>query len=431
MGPSLTYIKLVIASQGQGQKRRKQLKTLLFILLGKGDVMLGRLFSDGYRVFFLAAGLSAVAVVLVWEFYLGVHATGGMMTGLPFAMPPHVWHAHELVFGYGAAALTGFLYTAVPSWTGRPPVGRGVIVATATLWLAGRIAVWMSGALPGWLVAVLDLGHVPLLLAVVTAMLWHRPKAKNLVFPLLLALFWLANLATHLGWAGLWDDGEAIGLRAGMMALAGMILVIGRMTPAFTRNAMMREASTARRPRDWARAGPVMIGFAALLPVAALAAPDSPVTASLMIAAGVAQLIRQSRWGWRFAATRPILASLHLSVAMLALGLILTGLSVFTGLSEVAGLHVLGIGGIGGMTLAVMSRATLGHSGLPLIAPVPIALAYGALPLAALMRWIASEAGGAAYFPATLTAGALWIAAFTAFTATLWPAFWGERAGGE
>ncbi len=391
--------------------------------------MLSRLFSEGYRVFFLAAGLSAVAVVLVWEFYLGVHATGGMMTGLPFAMAPHLWHAHELVFGYGAAALTGFLFTAVPSWTGRPPVGRAVIVLAAALWLAGRLAVWMSGALPGWLVAVLDLAHVPVVLAVVAAMLWHRPKAKNVVFPVLLALFWLANLATHLGWAGLWDNGEIIGLRGGMMALAGMILVIGRVTPAFTRNAMMREASRAPRPRDWARAGPVMIGFAALLPVAALAAPDSGGTAALMIAAGGAQLVRQSRWGWRFAATRPILASLHLSVVMLALGLILTGLSRFTGLSEVAGLHVLGIGGIGGMTLAVMSRATLGHSGMPLVAPGAIALAYGALPLAALMRWIASEVGGSAYFPASLAAGALWIGAFTAFTASLWPAFWGSGEG--
>lgn len=385
-----------------------------------------RLFSEGYRVFFLAAGLSAVAVVLVWEIYLGVHATGGMMTGLPFAMAPHLWHAHELVFGYGAAALTGFLFTAVPNWTGRPPVGRGPIVMAAALWLAGRIAVWLSGALPVWVVALVDLAQVPVVWAVVVSLLLHRPKPKNLVFPVLLALFWLSNLATHLGWAGVWDNGEAIGLRAGMMALAGMILVIGRVTPAFTRNAMMREASTARRPRDWPRAEPLMIGLAVLLPVAMLAAPESRATGALMIATGVAQLIRQSRWGWRFAASRPILASLHLSIATVALGLILIGLAGFTGLSEVAGLHVLGIGGIGGMTLAVMSRATLGHSGMPLVAPGAIALAYAALPLAALMRWIASEVGGAAYFPATLTAGALWIAAFTAFTAALWPAFWGS-----
>lgn len=411
---------------------RKRLESPNSVSGEKGMTMLSRLFSEGYRVFFLAAGLSAVAIVLVWELYLGVHATGGMMTGLPFAMAPHVWHAHELVFGYGAAALTGFLFTAVPNWTGRPPVGRGAIIVAAVLWLAGRLAVWMSNALPGWLVAVLDLAHTPVLLAVVAALLWHRPKPRNLVFPVLLALFWLANLAMHLGWAGLWDGGESAGLRAGMMALAGMILVIGgRVTPAFTRNAMAREDSPLPRPRDWARAAPVMIGFAVLLPVAMLAAPDSRGTAVVLIAAGLAQLARQLRWGVRFAAPRPILASLHLSVALLALGLILIGASAFTDLSEVAGLHVLGIGGIGGMTLAVMSRATLGHSGLPLVAPGAIALAYGALPLAALMRWIASEVGGSAYFPATLAAGALWIAAFTAFTASLWPAFWGARSDAD
>jgi uncharacterized protein involved in response to NO len=208
-----------------------------------------------------------------------------------------------------------------------------------------------------------------------------------------------------------------------------MVLVIGgRVGPGFTRNAMHREgvAETAL-PRDWPGFTPVMLAAAVLLPLATLAFPDAGVTAALAIVAGVAQLARQARWAPGFALTRPILAALHAGLALTAIGLVEIGLARFTALSEVAAMHLLAIGGIGGMTLAMMSRATLGHSGRPLVAPRPVALAYALLPLAALLRWLGSEAMGAAYFPAVLAAGALWIVAFAFYTGALLPAFLGPR----
>jgi len=389
-----------------------------------------RLFGEGYRVFFLAAGLFAVFAMLWWELYLGVHAVGGLILDLSFAMAPHEWHAHELVFGYGGAALGGFLLTAVPNWTGAQGARHAFIGLAAGLWLAGRLAMWFSGVLPPLAVALVDLTFVVLLAAKVALLLLKRPKPQNMVFLLFLTLFWLANLATHLGWAGYWSLGYETGPRAGLLALAGMILVIGgRVTPAFTRNAMHRDgAPETTLPRDIAGFGPVMIVAAALLPITALIWPGSWLAAAVALATGAGQIVRQWRWGFGYAIVRPILAALHVSAGLVGLGLILWGLAAFTSLSDIAALHVLAIGGVGGMTLAVMSRATLGHSGRPLVASAPLVAAYALLPLAAVLRFIASELQGEAYFPATLGAGAAWIFAFTLFSAALWPAFWGPRA---
>ncbi len=387
--------------------------------------MLKRVLGEAFRVFFLGAGAFAVLAMLWWELYLGVHYTGGFITAIPFTMPPHEWHGHELVFGYGAAALAGFLLTAVPNWTGAGAV-RGPLIGTAAgVWLAGRVALWMSGTLPAWLVAVVDLAFLPLLWALVAHMLVRRPKPQNMAFLAFLALFWLANLATHLGWADMWAGGAANGPRAGLLALAGMILVIGgRVTPAFTRNAMLREgAAETDLPRDFPALAPVMLAAAVLLPLTALVLPDTMVAGLVALLAGLAQLVRQARWGARFAIARPILAALHVSVALVGLGLVMLGLSRFTALSEVGALHLLAIGGVGGMTLAMMSRASLGHGGRALVAPVLVAIAYVLLPVAALLRWIGSEISGAVYFPAVLAAGALWIVAFAFYTAALMPVF--------
>lgn len=393
--------------------------------------IINRVFSEGFRFFFLAAGIFAVLAIGWWELYLGVHYTGGFVTAIPFAMPPHEWHSHELVFGYGSAALGGFLLTAVPNWTGGPGARRTYISTAAAIWFAGRLALWMSGSLPVWLVAAVDLAFLPLLWIKIASLLLKRPKPHNMVFLAFLTLFWLASLASHLGWAMIWDGGQITGPRAGLVALAGMVLVIGgRVGPAFTRNAMHREGvPETGLPRDAAIFTPVMIGAALIVPLAALFLPETAVTAALMILTGLAQLLRQIRWGFGFALRRPILAALHVSAMLTAVGLVLMGLSHFTALSEVGALHVLSIGGIGGMTLAMMSRATLGHSGRELVATWPIATAYALIPLATLLRWLGSEFSGAIYFPAVLAAGALWMLAFGLYVGALLPAFLGPREG--
>lgn len=387
-----------------------------------------RLFGEGHRVFFLAAGLYAIFALIVWEGWLGIHAAGGMVSEMPFAAPPHLWHAHELVFGYPAAAMGGFFLTAVPNWTGARAARHAFIACAAGLWLAGRVAIWYSGSLPPLAVALVDLAFLPLLAAKVLTQLLNRPKPQNMMFLGLLAMIWTGNLLVHLDWIGVTMTLDA-GLRLGLYATCALIAVLGgRVTPAFTRNAMKRDGRTHALPGTplplniASIALPILTALAAALPVPAA------VFGALALAAGLAQGARSAMWrpGWTW--NQPILWVLHLGMTALALGFFMAGLAAFGIGSEVAALHVLGIGAVGGMTLGVMSRAALGHSGLPLIAPGPLALAYALLPVSMLARWAGSSLGIEGYYTGVLLSGAVWIAVFTLYAATLWPVFWGTRA---
>ncbi|MRX50479.1 NnrS family protein [Paracoccus sp. S-4012] len=390
------------------------------------------LLRDGWRVFFVAAGLYAVFAMLVWLLYLGVHAAGGMMSDLPFAAAPHLWHGHEMIFGFATAALGGFFLTAVPNWTGAKSAPARFIGIVAGLWLAGRIAVWFSGDLPLWLVAVVDLAFLPVLAAKVLTQLLKRPKPQNMMFLLLLSLVWTANLLVHLDWMGIAST-EYQGLRAGLLGVCAMIAVLGgRVTPAFTRNALLRAGvdesalPVSRRPAEMAG-----IALPILTALAALAGLSAGITGTLALAAGSVAAVRLA--GWRTARTLgdPIVWALHLGYAMLALGLIAWGLAELGYGFEVAALHILGIGAVGGMTLAVMSRASIGHSGRPLVAPGPVALGYAMIPAAVALRWAASTWPGGFYYIGTLGAGLLWCLAFTLYLIALWPIWTTPRRPAE
>ena len=244
----------------------------------------------------------------------------------------------------------------------------------------------------------------------------------------LLTIIWVANLMVHLEWIGITGDTALQGLRAGIYGLCAMIAVLGgRVTPAFTRNAMVREGRETGLPVSRKMLELSGVALAIALPIAVMIGIPDRWTAILMLACGIVQIARVAGWRPGFAAHQPILWSLHLSFALIGVGLILTGLALLGIGSEVAALHVTAIGGVAGMTLAVMSRATLGHSGRPLVAPRMLAAAYALLPLAAAWRWVASEVSGDWYFPGVVGAGILWILAFAFYAAALWPAFWGPR----
>ena len=176
-------------------------------------------FGTPYRAFFLSAGVYAVLSVLIWEIWLAVHAAGGMISNMPFRGAPHLWHAHEMIFGYATAAIGGFLLTAVPNWTGSKTAPHRYVLFAVLLWAAGRVAVLFSATLPAGIVAVVDLAFLPLLVFQVAGMLVRRPKPQNVMFLVFLALLWLGNLMVHLEWAGLTDDTIAVGLRVGLASL--------------------------------------------------------------------------------------------------------------------------------------------------------------------------------------------------------------------
>ncbi len=379
---------------------------------------ISRVFSEGFRIFFLAAGIFGAVAGLIWT--LSVVTGGAGMDAAPMA-PSH-WHAHEMIFGYGAAAIGGFFLTAVPNWTGAKGAPARFVAAVFALWLIGRIALWPLGVVPLGVAMVADLLFVPVLAAKILSQLLKRPKPQNMVLLSMLVALWVSNLLVHLEWIGVTDFSATQGLFGGLMALVGLIGVLGgRVTPAFTRNAMKR----AGMPESGWPDTPDALNKASM--VTSLALPWAAMSGIAWLSAGVAllaggvQLVRLSGWKSMWTAGQPILWSLHIGMAFLALGLLLWGLAGFGIGPELAAIHVLGIGCVGGMTLAVMSRATLGHTGRALIAPTPVIWAYGLMATAALMRWAGQSFLVAVYDFTLLMTGGLWVGALALFVIAIWP----------
>ncbi|SFJ41902.1 NnrS family protein [Celeribacter neptunius] len=375
------------------------------------------LLGEGFRVFFLIAVLFALVALSLW-----LAAYFGGLALLPERLPPTDWHAHELVFGYGGAALAGFFLTAVPNWTGAKAARHLYIGTAAAIWLSARMAVFFIDFLPIGVVSLLALSFAPFLGAKIALQLIRKPKLQNLVFLIFLAAFWTGDLLVQLDWLDLPAGDAATGLRVGLLALVSMIIVLGgRVAPAFTRNAMHRAGIEKDMPSDPQIFTPLAIAAGLVLPLSELVFGDSWWTGSVMILSGGFVLLRGLKWHTRFQWTQPILWTLHLSYGAVGLGLLLWGGALMGIGDDVAALHFLAIGGVGGMTVSVMSRASLGHAGRPLVAPGGVALAYLLLPCGALLRWAGGWIGGAAYVPLVLLSGLIWCLAFALVAAAFWP----------
>ncbi|HET7199165.1 MAG TPA: NnrS family protein, partial [Burkholderiales bacterium] len=339
----------------------------------------------------------------------------------PAAMPAMIWHAHEMIYGYAVAALAGFLLTAIPNWTGRLPLSGAPLAALAALWLAGRVALLVSARIGAAAAMLVDLAFIAVLAALIARELIAGRNFRNLPMVAALAVLFAGNLLVHLQGLDIAYT-AALGNRLGIATLCALIaLVGGRIVPSFTRNWLVRA-----RPRHATPASPSRLDLACLLTaVAALAAwaafPDSRQAWALEIVGGGALALRLARWRGLATLREPLLAILHLGYAWLAFGLAFLGLNgFFAWLPPSAGVHALTVGAVGTMTLAVMTRASLGHTGRPLHAGPGTTAIYGFVTLAALLR-VAAPLGGARFALLTSLAGLAWSAAFGLFVLVYGP----------
>jgi uncharacterized protein involved in response to NO len=375
------------------------------------------IFTAGFRFYFLAASLFAIFSIAAWLLWLGVHAMGAAIVKPTIGMAPHLWHAHEMVYGYTVAVIAGFFLTAVPSWTGSPPARAAYVAGTGAVWLAGRLAIWFSGFLDPAVVALIDLAFVPLLGVKIASNLWRKAQARNLIFLGLLTLLFAGNLRMHLEWMNLPGGDAAAGVRLGLLVATAMITIIGgRIIPGFTRNALNRHGYQGAMPVVNPFADRAAILSAVLVALSAGVNAPYWLVGSFALAAALANGVRLARWGWQNTLSEPILWSLHLGFLMLVAGYGLLALASLTDLfSEIGALHLLGIGAAGGMTLAVMSRAALGHTGRPLVVARPIAAAYLAIAFAAIIRAFGPTFFPGAYFEIMFISGGLWLLGFALF----------------
>jgi uncharacterized protein involved in response to NO len=380
-----------------------------------GPAVLGR----GFRVFFLAAGVWAPTALVIWLLLLE-----GWIT-LPLALDPLAWHVHEMLFGYLGAAVAGFILTAVPNWTGRLPVRGGRLAALFGFWVAARIAGLTGSVWPPLAVAVVDAGFNALLAAVVTREIVVGRNLRNAPVAGLLWLLAFANVLVHVG-AFADSSIGAVGHRLGIAVVAMLIALIGgRIVPSFTRNWLAKRGS----PTLPAAFG---IGDKAALAISGgaflfwIVLPQATATGWLMVIAAVSNGIRLGRWCGARTLREPLLWVLHVGYGWLCVGMVLIGASaLLASVPEVAATHALTAGAMGTMTLAVMTRATLGHTGRPLTAGPASATIYVLVVLAAVCRVVAGFPDMEGDLWRTIAADA-WIAAFGLFVAIYGPMLLGR-----
>jgi uncharacterized protein involved in response to NO len=367
------------------------------------------LFSAGFRPFFLAAALWAMLAVPIW---LVAYTTG---IAPPSALPPVIWHSHEMIFGFAAATAAGFLLTAIPNWTGRMPLQGWPLAALVSLWLAGRIAVLFSAEIGAPMAAIADLSFPAIFLAVVAREILAGRNWRNLPMLAALSLLLLGNVLVHLDALGIADT-AALGNRIGIGTLLLLIsLVGGRIVPSFTRNWLAKHRPDVKPPAQAGTLDLVALVATGVGLAAWVFAPDADVTPWAEAVAGAAAAWRLSRWRGVRAFHEPLVLILHVGFGWLAIGLMLVGLDGFYDfLPPTTALHALTVGAIGTMTLAVMTRASLGHAGRTLSAGPWTNAIYLLVTLAAVLRLAAPLAGSQMLLTLSL-AGAAWCAAFGFF----------------
>jgi len=377
-------------------------------------------FSAGFRPFFLLGAAWAAIAVPVW---LAAYMHGYV---LPGALPAMVWHAHEMIYGYALAAVTGFLLTAIPNWTGRLPLRGAPLAGLAALWLAGRVALLASASIGPAAAALIDLAFTAVLIAAVARELIAARSFHNL--PVLAALVFLfaGNVLVHLHALDIAYT-ASLGNRIGIATLVLLVSLIGgRIVPSFTRNWLAKRQPQGRMPVQQNRLDVAcqLVIVAGLVAWAAL--PEAAMTPMLTLAAGVAAAVRLSRWRGLATLREPLLFVLHVGYAWVALGLVLLGLNgLFTWAPPAAPIHALTVGAIGTMTLAVMTRATLGHSGRPHAAGPGTWIIYLLVTLAAILRTCAALSAHTALL--TSAAGVAWSAVFILFAVLYAPLLIGKK----
>lgn len=372
------------------------------------------LFSFGFRPFFLGGAIWAMLAMGLW-----VGQLSGLLL-LPSRFDPVSWHVHELLYGYLPAIAAGFLLTAVPNWTGRLPVVGWPLVVLSSLWLVGRIVVAFSNALPTWLVAGVDLLFLVFFALVVAREILAGENWRNLKVLLLIGALALGNALFHfeasLGAAAYSGYGARLGISIAVLLI---MIIGGRIVPSFTRNWLVRrEGEILPSPMD--RLDVVSIAVSVLALGVWVLDLTSIVLGPLCLFAGIMQLARLWRWRGVRTFAEPLVLILHLGYVFVPLGFLLVGAAALapTRLGANVAVHSWTAGAIGVMTLAVMTRASLGHSGRPLRADRGTQLIYASIFASVLCRLLAGITGSSV--PLNISA-ALWIFAFAGFAVLYGP----------
>jgi uncharacterized protein involved in response to NO len=369
--------------------------------------------SYGFRPFFLFGALWAALAVALWLAMLLGHIA------LPTALSPVEWHVHELVFGYVPAIVAGFLLTAVPNWTGRLPVVGTPLLLLFLAWIAGRFAVLVSAWIGAPLAAAIDLVFLAGLGTVIAREIIAGNNTRNLKVLAVVLLLWLGNALFYL--EKIFQVGDGHGKRLGIAASVFLIQLIGgRIIPSFTRNWLAR-CRPGRLPIAFDRFDVGVMAVSGVALASWIVMPAASSTALLALFAAGLNFVRLGRWAGERTLAEPLVFILHVAYAFVPLGFLLLAMGIVRPdiVAPTGALHGWTAGAIGVMTLAVMTRATLGHTGQGLVATTATQAIYALAVTAALAR--ISAAFDLLRDPMLAVSAAAWFLAFAGFAVVYGP----------
>ncbi|RKF20097.1 NnrS family protein [Alginatibacterium sediminis] len=371
------------------------------------------LFELAFRPFFLSASLFSIVALLAWAAFWNGSAALNVYGGVMW------WHIHEMLFGFAATIVVGFLLTAVQNWTGvRSINGRGLMLLFG-VWLLARIAMFFPSSLAPWSIALLDMLFLPIAMGclahnIISAKLW-----RNAMFIVILFLMTLANAAMH--YSVLFEQALLMSKAAnGMVLLITLVMCImgGRVFPMFTANG----TSTPRTPAlPWLEKLCIVSTVLAVILSFQFQSIPQHLVATVFIVSGFANGVRALRWKIWVALKTPLVWSLHLSYWAVAIGLVMYGVALVSGsVSQSQAVHMLTVGGMGAMILSMISRVSLGHTGRIIVVGKVMTTAFSLMLLALLVRVFG------AHFPMNTIdiitlSSLLWVFAYSCFVALYTP----------
>lgn len=379
------------------------------------------LFALGFRAFFALAGLAALILILFWNALLN----GSLMTEHYF--PDSYWHAHEMLLGYAVAVIAGFLLTAVKNWTGKPTVTGDPLASLCLLWLYGRILPFYAGELPDALIALVDFSFLPALAYQVSKPIIEARQYRNMFFIGLLLLLALGNGLIHAQMLGLSTNTAATGIQLAVATIIILILIIaGRVFPFFTERGIPGTLIIKNPLLD-----NVSIASAVIVFALQLSGISGTLLALAALIAAAVNIARLSGWYVKRILYVPLLWVLYTGYGWVILGFMLTALSAYSVVLPSLAMHAFTLGGIGVLTLGMMARVSLGHTGRAMKASNAIAIAFVLINIAALFRVLLPIAMPGWYENLIYVSTLFWLAAFSLFVFVYAPILASARIDGQ
>lgn len=372
-------------------------------------------YSHGFRSFFMFAGIWGAMAMSVWVVLLA------MGIPIPSRMAGVDWHMHEMVFGYAPAVIAGFLLTAVPNWTGRLPILGWPNALLSGLWVLGRVAIFYSAYLPLWAAPIIDVSFLIIFAWVIGTEIIAAKNWRNLKVLVILIALAATNILFHFeAIYGFAYEGYSIRLGVGIIVLL-ITIIGGRVIPSFTRNWLVKQGKS-RLPQPRGRVDDGVEFATGLLLIIWVVVPEGAGAGVGWALLALFHLYRLWRWvGWQTFA-EPMVAILHAGYLFIPLGFfMLAARNLFPDLGLPLIPHAWMVGAIGVMTLAMMSRASLGHSGRPIQSNWVVNTIFALIIGAALLRMTVD------FMPGNLgllhSSALAWIAGFSVFILGYFPIF--------